>query len=82
MTNLSAAARALLDAIDNGRPIEYEVAMLRKEVGIPQESGWAFKTVAYQTVTLPSGRNEIQFSIMDSNAPVGWVGGDNYFGER
>lgn len=81
MTNLQSAARALLDAIDNGRPIEYEVAMLRKEVGVHQESGWAFKTIAYQTVTLPSGRNEIQFSIMDANAPTGWVGG-NYFGEK
>jgi hypothetical protein len=80
---LHAAAKALLDAIDAGRPAEYEVAMLRKELSVSQESGWSFKTIAYQTITLPNGRNEIQFSIMDATAPQGWsTGGMGYFGER
>ena len=79
---LYSASKALLDAIDAGRTTEYEVAMLRKELSIPQESGWSFKTIAYQTVTFPNGRNEIQFSIMDAVAPPGWGSSTSYFGDK
>lgn len=82
-TGLYTASKALLDALDAGLPAEYEIAMLRKELGIPQESGWSFKTIAYQTVTLPGGRNEVQFSIMDAASPQGWtVNGEAYFGAK
>ena len=75
MNKLVEAAQALVNAIDDGRPVDLELQMLRKELSIPQESGWQFKTVGFQTVTLPGGRNEIQFSLTDADAPKGWSDG-------
>ena len=75
MNKLAMAAQALVDAIDQHRPVDTELQMLRKELSIPQESGWQFKIVGFQTVTLPGGRNELQFSLADAQAPQGWSDG-------
>jgi len=76
MTNLRNAAEKLLaeaEKIETYHP-EFADAMqdVRRELGIPQETAWQFKIVGFRNVTLPNGRDELQFSIADADAPKGW----------
>lgn len=38
----------------------------------PDEGEWQFKVIGFRVVTLPGGKEELQFSIADSEAPKGW----------
>ena len=49
-----------------------KVQALRTALNKPDESAWQFKTIGFRTVTLPNGREEIQFSVADAEAPKGW----------
>lgn len=49
-----------------------KVHNLKVALNKPDESPWQFKIIGFRTVTLPGGREEIQFSIADADAPKGW----------
>lgn len=82
MTNLRKAAFDALELLDHlckqvdpeslGWEDVGKVQALRQALNNPDESAWQFKTIGFRTVTMPSGREEIQFSIADADAPKGW----------
>lgn len=49
-----------------------KVQALKTALGKPDEGPWQFKIIGFRTVTLPNGKEEIQFSIADADAPKGW----------
>lgn len=49
-----------------------KIQVLKTALSTPDEGAWQFKIVGFRTVTLPNGREEIQFSIADADAPKGW----------
>ena len=49
-----------------------KVQALRQALSKPDEGTWQFKIIGFRNVTLPNGRDELQFSIADADAPKGW----------
>lgn len=49
-----------------------KVQALKTALNKPDEGPWQFKVIGFRTVTMPNGKEEIQFSIADSEAPKGW----------
>jgi hypothetical protein len=45
---------------------------LKVALNKPDEGEWQFKIIGFRTVTLPGGREELQFSVADAEAPKGW----------
>jgi hypothetical protein len=49
-----------------------KVQALRNALSKPDEGTWQFKIIGFRNVTLPNGKDELQFSIADADAPKGW----------
>lgn len=82
MTDLRKAAVEALELLEHlckhvdPEALDWEdvgkVQALRNALSKPDEGPWQFKVIGFRTVTMPNGKEEIQFSIADSEAPKGW----------
>lgn len=82
MSNVRKAAEAIVPLLDklaeevNPEVMDWDdakkIQVLKTALSTPDESDWQFKIVGFRTVTLPNGKEEIQFSIADADAPKGW----------
>ena len=82
MTNLRKAAVDALELLEHlvdqsdpeaiGWDDVAKVQALRQALSNPDEGTWQFKVIGFRNVTLPNGRDELQFSIADTTAPKGW----------
>lgn len=82
MTDLRKAATEALELLErlqtrvDPESMEWEdvrkVHNLKVALSKPDEGTWQFKTIGYRNVSMPNGKDEIQFSIADADAPKGW----------
>ena len=49
-----------------------KVHNLKVALSKPDEGTWQFKIIGFRNVSLPNGKDELQFSIADAEAPKGW----------
>lgn len=82
MTDLRKAAAEALELLErlqarvDPESMEWEdvrkVHNLKVALSKPDESAWQFKIIGFRNISMPNGRDEIQFSIADADAPKGW----------